>query len=80
MLLNYKECSMEDYVEAINESLKSIDNISTKSLYILYTKYYHDYQSIEKEDNYDFELKFKMRCRRDDLLRELKKRNIKEIV
>lgn len=78
LLLNYKECSIDQYIKAVNESLKKIPDISTESLYILYTKYYHDYQLIEKEDNYDFELKFRLRCRKDDILHELKKRGIQE--
>lgn len=41
-MLNYKECSIEDFNAAMKEKNSDVETISTPHLYILYTKFKSD--------------------------------------
>lgn len=41
-MLNYKECSDEEFINAMREKNEDVTTLSTEHLYILYTKFQAD--------------------------------------
>lgn len=50
-MLNYLECSIKDFNEAMNVKDEDVKNISSEYLYILFTKYSSDYRVVKDSHN-----------------------------
>lgn len=75
---NYKECSDEEYERALSQkNTKNLKEITDEDLYILYTKFMHDYCTIDSSwSSYTLDLSIKYKQRIDLYEKELKRRGI----